>query len=76
MSKKLFLAALSVALVGCGPAGETTTDDMPEDWRAFRTSGGYISYVVPVTMADGTRCIVLSSNSSGRGGITCDWGKK
>jgi hypothetical protein len=76
MSKKLLLAALSMALVGCGSSGETTAVELPKDWRAFHTSGGYVSYVFPVTMADGTRCIVLSSNSSGRGGITCDWGKK
>lgn len=67
---------LVLLLAGCTSAGFSESETTPKGWRVITAPGGNYSYVVPVTMEDGTRCIVLSSNSSGRGGITCDWGKK
>ena len=73
---KLILLTTVLLIAGCTPTGFYESETTPKGWRVITTPGNNFSYIVPVVMDDGTRCIVLSSNSSGRGGITCDWGKK
>ena len=70
--KYLFLVLL---LAGCmAEIGGREAENLPASWKSFVTPGNYITYLIPATMDDGTRCVVLTSNG-GRGGISCDWKK-
>lgn len=71
--KYLFLVLL---LAGCmDQIGNREAENLPASWKSYVTPGNDITYLIPTTMDDGTRCVVLTSNG-GRGGISCDWGKK
>lgn len=64
---------LAAALAGCSEAKVTPkTDGYPKDWIVIISPGNFAAYVVPVTLNDGTKCVVVTANSSGRG-ITCNW---
>ena len=70
--KYLFLVLL---LAGCtDQIGSREAENLPASWKSFVTPGNYITYLIPATMDDGTRCVVLTSNGN-RGGISCDWKK-
>jgi hypothetical protein len=71
---RLCILALALTLTACDweQKGEMK-GEVPPGWKQFVTPGAYITYVIPVEI-DGTRCVVVSGNSSGRG-ITCDWRK-
>ncbi len=71
----VFLLITILMVAACSKAGEHSLDNVPTGWKSIVSPGNAWTYVVPVTLDDGTRCIVLTSNSN-RGGITCDWGKK
>jgi len=73
--KYLFLVLLLVGCNGLDRNGERQAENLPSTWRSFVTVGNNIVYLIPATMDDGTRCVVLTSNGN-RGGISCDWGKK
>ena len=72
--KYLFLVLL---LAGCGDfdtIGNREAENLPTSWKSFVTPGNQITYLIPATMDDGTRCVVYTSNGH-RGGISCDWKK-
>ena len=72
--KYLFLVLL---LASCGDfekIGNRKAENLPSSWKSYITPGNHITYLIPTTMDDGTRCVVLTSNGS-RGGISCDWKK-
>jgi outer membrane lipoprotein SlyB len=76
MSKtRLIFAAIALALTGCG-TGDVPHDEVPVGWKAVQSSGNFITYVIPVTMDDGTKCVITKTNGSGGGGIACDWRAK
>ncbi len=54
-------------------ACEVKTEErpIPKDWRLLVEPYGAKAYVAPVTMEDGTKCVVVVG-SSGRG-ISCNW---
>ncbi len=72
-----YCLVICLLLAGCSKRGDMNdkleSDRLPEGWQMFITNGS-ISVIVPVTMSDGTRCVVLSGNSAGKG-ISCDWSK-
>ena len=69
---KITLLALAIVfLAGCAN-GDRTDLETPKNWKVFSTSGNYISYVIPVTMDDGTKCVIVTANNAGRG-ISCNW---
>jgi hypothetical protein len=70
-----FLLITISTIAACSKAGEHSLDNVPAEWKSIVSPGNTWSFVVPVTLDDGTRCVVLTSNGN-RGGITCDWGKK
>jgi hypothetical protein len=70
---KYLVSLICVVLAGCS-VGETTDREIPKGWRAFETGAGRVTFLIPVTMEDGTKCVVVSGNSAGYG-ITCDWSK-
>lgn len=65
------VAALALACAGCS-VGERTDAGTPKGWRTFVAAGNHFTHVVPVTMEDGTRCVVTFGNGDGRG-VSCDW---
>ena len=80
---KYFLG-VCLLLAGCakpsGPAVDayvrslnSVVPDTQNGWQAFSTYGN-ITVIVPVTMSDGTRCVVATGNGSGKS-ISCDWSK-
>lgn len=74
--KYLFLVLL---LAGCENGdfekiGHREAENLPSSWKSYVSPGNHIVYLIPTTMNDGTRCVVLTSNGS-RGGISCDWEK-
>ena len=68
--RRAVVAALVLACAGCS-VGERTDAKTPKGWRTF-VDGGHVTHVVPVTMDDGTRCVVTFGNGAGRG-VSCDW---
>lgn len=71
MVGRAVVAALLLTCVGCS-VGERTDAETPKGWRTFVAAGNYVTHVVPVTMEDGTRCVVTFGNGSGRG-VSCEW---
>lgn len=69
--RRVVVAALVLACAGCS-VGEHAGAETPKGWRSFVAAGNNITYVVPVTMDDGTRCVVTFGNSQGRG-VSCEW---
>jgi hypothetical protein len=68
-----FAIVASIGMMGCA-TGETTQDNsIPPGWKAYTTAGNYRTYVIPVTMDDGTKCVVVTKNSSGGAGVSCNW---
>jgi len=57
--------------VGCSE-GERMNAETPKGGRTFVAAGNHVTHVVPVTLEDGTRCVVTFGNSSGRG-VSCEW---
>ena len=72
---RLCILAIALTLTACNweQKGEMV-EEVPPGWKQFVTPGNHITYVIPVEV-DGVKCVVVSSNDSGRG-ITCDWGKQ
>jgi hypothetical protein len=72
---RLGILAIALTLTACNweQKGEIK-EEVPPGWKQFVTPGNHITYVIPVEI-DGVKCVVVSSNDSGRG-ITCDWGKQ
>jgi hypothetical protein len=72
---RLCILAIALTLTACNweQKGEIK-EEVPAGWKQFVTPGNHITYVIPVEI-DGVKCVVVSSNDSGRG-ITCDWGKQ
>jgi hypothetical protein len=72
---RLGILAIALTLTACNweQKGEIK-EEVPPGWKQFVTPGNHITYVIPVEI-DGVKCVVVSSNNSGRG-ITCDWGKQ
>ena len=76
MTRLLIVCALLLA--GCGDfakIGIRESENLPASWKSFVTPGNTIVYLIPATMDDGTKCVVLTSNGS-RGGISCNWENK
>ena len=69
--RRAVVAALSAACAGCS-VGERTDTESPKGWRTFVAGGNQVTHVAPVTMDDGTKCVVTFGNSAGRG-VSCDW---
>ena len=69
--RRAVVAALVLACAGCS-VGERTDAETPKGWRTFVAGGNHVTHVVPVTMEDGTRCVVTFGNGAGRG-VSCDW---
>ena len=69
--RRAVVAALALACAGCS-VGERTDAGAPKGWRTFVAAGNHFTHVVPVTMEDGTRCVVTFGNGDGRG-VSCDW---
>ena len=69
----MLLACLGAA--ACTPAGEATSAvERPPGWQVFTTPGGTYTYLIPVTLEDGTRCVMVAGNAGASGrAITCDW---
>ena len=69
------ILAIALTLTACNweQKGEIK-EEVPPGWKQFVTPGNHITYVIPIEV-DGVKCVVVSSNDSGRG-ITCDWGKQ
>lgn len=66
---------LLAVLAGCdAKVGAGLRYEYPKDWRIITSPSNNKTYVVPVTMEDGTKCVVVTANGSGSG-ITCDWRK-
>lgn len=63
------VAALLLASAGCSDGERTETH---KGWRSFVAAGGYTTHIVPVTLDDGTRCVVAFGNSAGRA-VSCGW---
>jgi hypothetical protein len=72
---RLGILAIALTLTACNweQKGEIK-EEVPPGWKQFVTPGNHITYVIPIEV-DGVKCVVVSSNDSGRG-ITCDWGAK
>jgi hypothetical protein len=72
---RLGILAIALTLTACNweQKGEIK-EEVPPGWKQFVTPGNHITYVIPIEV-DGLKCVVVSSNDSGRG-ITCDWGKQ
>jgi len=68
---RVVVAVLLVACAGCS-GGERTDTESQNGWRTFVAGGNHITHVVPVTMDDGTKCVVTFGNGAGRG-VSCDW---
>lgn len=66
-----FLACVAVASVGC-TVGQRDSDAIPKGWKSYVAPGNNVTYVLPVQMDDGTRCVVVIGNNAGRG-VSCDW---
>lgn len=71
--RRAVVAALVLACAGCS-VGERTDAETPKGWRTFVAGGNHFTHVVPVTMEDGTRCVVTFGNGAGRG-VSCDWSR-
>lgn len=74
-ARPLIALLLACAASGCAPTGDAPPDYVPpKGWQAFVTPGNTYTYVIPVKLEDGTRCVLVAGNSgtSGRA-ITCDW---
>lgn len=69
--RRVVVVALVLACAGCS-VGERTDNETPKGWRTFVAGGNNVTHVVPVTMEDGTRCVVTFGNGAGRG-VSCDW---
>ena len=69
----LLLACLTAA--ACTPAGEASKAvERPPGWQVFTTPGATYTYLIPVTLEDGTRCVVVAGNAGASGrAIACDW---
>lgn len=75
--RPLVALLLACAASGCAPPGNAPPDYVPpKGWQAFVTPSNTYTYVIPVKLEDGTRCVLVAGNSgtSGRS-ITCDWAK-
>jgi hypothetical protein len=70
--RRAVVAALVLAACAGCSVGERTDAETPNGWRTFVAAGNYVTHVVPVTMDDGTRCVVTFGNGAGRG-VSCDW---
>ena len=68
----LILSLIAFALTGC-ETGDVSRSDVPVGWKAFVSDGNFITFVIPVTMEDGTKCVITKPNGTGGGGISCDW---
>lgn len=73
---KLALLIGASLLTAVLAGGCTKAAPAPKGWQVFTTPGGTYTYLIPTTLEDGTRCVVVAGNSgySGRG-VTCDWRK-
>jgi hypothetical protein len=71
LPQRFFL--LLILLGGCD-IGRQDNETTPKGWQRYAVFG-YVTYVVPVTLEDGTRCVAVVGSNAGRG-ITCDWGRK
>jgi hypothetical protein len=69
--RRAVVAALVLACAGCS-VGERTDAETPKGWKSFVAPGNRITYAVPVTMDDGTKCVIVIGNGPGRG-VSCDW---
>ena len=61
---------------GCTKGAQAPDAGAAKGWQVFTTPGENYTYVIPTTLEDGTRCVVVAGNAgySGRG-VTCDWRK-
>lgn len=67
-------ALVGLIATGCKEAEEIQNLDPPE-WPEIELSRWTSVYLI--ILPDGTRCAVLKGDdSTGRGGIDCDWGNK
>ena len=69
--RRAVVAALVLACAGCS-VGQREDSAAPKGWKSFVAPSNAITYAVPVTMDDGTKCVVVIGNSAGRG-VSCDW---
>jgi len=65
------VAALVLACAGCS-VEQREAGAAPKGWKSFVAPGNVMTYVAPVTMDDGTRCVVTFGNSAGSG-VSCDY---
>lgn len=62
----------AVFVCGCSYGPTKTADEWPAGTKRFVGGGNHIHDIVPVTMEDGTRCVVVVKNSAGTA-ISCNW---
>lgn len=60
---------------GCTKADTATNIEAPKGWQVFTTPGGTYTYLIPTTLEDGTRCVVVAGTVYSGRGVTCDWRK-
>ncbi|MEY4720056.1 MAG: hypothetical protein RL563_2674 [Pseudomonadota bacterium] len=72
MNLKKLLAMLCVtALAGCG---ESRPPRIPsDDWIEIKSDVSLTTYIAPIKMPDGTRCLVVLVRGYADRAISCDW---
>jgi hypothetical protein len=72
MKRYILLAA--VLLAGCSKGmSNDTGEGFPPGTKRLLAPGNRVTWIVPVTMDDGTRCIATVSNGTGGGHVACNW---
>lgn len=74
MQTRFLIAALALSCAACS-VEQKRDGDIPSDWRVYVAPGNHVTYVMPVTMNDGTRCVLVIGNSAGRA-VSCEWERK
>ena len=67
--KKYLLIVCALVLAGCS-VKEHTEEALPTGWKLFETKGTF-TYIYPVNMDDGTKCVVVSTARGA--GVSCNW---
>jgi hypothetical protein len=69
---RLFVVCVAFMLAGCERSIASDSDGgFPAGTKRITAPGNYITWVVPLTMDDGTRCIVTVKNGSGGSDLSC-----
>ncbi|MFM2134465.1 MAG: hypothetical protein RL156_1746 [Bacteroidota bacterium] len=74
MTNKIFLMLCVAALAGCGESRPPRIP--PDDWIKLESDVSLTTYVAPIKMPDGTRCLVVLVSGYANRAISCDWEDK